>query len=202
MSTRAAAPANGRAKARKRSVADARKGIDTSNKAGAALIDPEKPLTDAQQAFVKFWGQGDSVSLAANRAGIETTYAYRLIYMPNILKAYQAEKAAYERDSGMTRAKVIAGFEEAIDMARTMAEPSTMVAAWREVGKMCGYYEPVKVEHTVNHQGKIIHERLDKLSNAELFDLIQKQSALIQQAQPALTGELHDDDDDAAGAAS
>lgn len=188
----------------KRSVAAAReRGIETTTKATAALVSPDKPLTEQQKLFVYHWARGESILSAAIKAGYSNAgsgIGYRLVYMPNILRAYQAEKDAYERDSGMNRKRVIDGFLEAVEMAKTMAEPSTMVAGWREIGKMCGYYEPVQVKHTVTHEGKVMLDRLDKLSDEELFDLIQKQAALMAQGQqPTLEGAHGASDDEGAG---
>ena len=61
---------------------------------------------------------------------------------------------------------------EAYEMAKTMAEPSTMVAAAREIGKICGLYEPKKVEVTVN--GSVQHEihRFEAMSDAELLEVL------------------------------
>lgn len=177
------------------------RGFDTSNTKTKALISVDKPLTDQQRLFVKFWAQGESPLSASLKAGYADggAYAYRMVYQPNILALYRQEKEAYERDSGMNRKKVVDGFLEAIEMAKTMAEPSTMVAGWREVGKMCGYYEPVEIKHTINHQGKVLHERLEKLTDAELFELIQKRAEAM--ATPALGAPegTHDGDADDAG---
>lgn len=197
MEARNSARINGRAKARARSIADARKAPETTSKALAMQVSEDKPLTDIQRMFVKFWAAGESPASAASRCGIQTSYAYRLIYMPNVLKVYRAEKEAYEQASGMNRKRVIDGFLEAIEMAKVMAEPSTMVAGWREISKMCGYYEPVQVKHTVTHEGKILHDRLDKLSDAELFELIQKQAQQLAAGQsPQLPGDAHGSDED------
>lgn len=175
----------------------------TNNKTTAAMVDEDKPLTDLQRQFVKFWAAGESPASAAGRVGIETTYAYRLVYMPNVLKAYRAEKEAYEQASGMNRKRVIDGFMEAIEIAKTMAEPSTMVAGWREIGKMCGYYEPVQVKHTVHHEGKALVDRMEKMSDDELFEIIQKRmdeqaqaAASLKPQAPQLEGAPHDDDAD------
>lgn len=157
-------------------LAAARRGINTSNKAGAALVSAEKPLTDQQRAFVKFWAQGESPLSAAHKAGYTDggTSAYRMIYQPNVLALYQAEKQAYEAASGMNRKRVIDGFLEAIDMAKTMADPGVMVGGWREIGKMCGYYEPVQVKHTVSVEGKTLLDRMENMSDDELFQIIEK----------------------------
>jgi phage terminase small subunit len=203
---RAAAPKTigTRPKARARSVAAARQGQDTTTKAGAALVSADKPLTDQQRLFVKFWAQGESPMSASVKAGYSDggTFAYRMIYMPNILAAYRLEKEAYEAASGMNRKRVIEGFIEAIEMAKVMADPGVMVAGWREVGKMCGYYEPTKVNVNVNHTGQIAMERLDKMSDAELIEFMRKQTEAIalESGAPQLPGEAHEDDADGSAA--
>lgn len=176
------------------------RGRSTASKAEAALIDVDKPLTDKQRLFVKLWAQGESPLSASIKAGYTDggTYAYRMIYMPNILALYQQEKDAFEAASQMTRKRVIDGLLEGVEMAKMLGEPSSVIAGWREVGKMCGYYEPVQVKHTVTHEGKVILDRLEKLSDEELFALIQKQAEQLQHTA-AIPGGSDDDDEDQPG---
>ena len=51
-----------------------------------------------------------------------------------------------------------------------------MIAGWREVRKMCGYYEPVKKQIDVNITGNVVMERLNRLSDADLLKLIEDQT--------------------------
>lgn len=150
----------------------------TNTMADAAAVDPNKPLTDKQKLFAKYWAMGDSLPNAYVRAGYSPTqvsYAHRMAKMPNILAAYNEEKRLIEEAAQMTRKKVMDGLIEAVEMAKLMAEPATMVSGWREIGKMCGYYEPKKVQLDVNVTGNVIHQRLNALSDAELLKLIQNQ---------------------------
>lgn len=148
----------------------ARTGIDTSNYAGAEQIDPNKPLTDKQKLFVKHWAAGESIISASARAGYGdgATYAYRMVRMPNVLRLYAQEKQAYEAAGQMTRKRVMDGLLEAAEMAKLMAEPASMVSAWREIGKMCGYYAPVEVKHSIAGG----RQRLEGLSDAELEAMV------------------------------
>ena len=150
------------------------RGIDTSTYEGAEQIDPNKPLTEKQKLFVKFWAEGDSIHSASQRAGYADggALAYRMIRMPHILKVYNAEKLAYEEASGHTRKSVMDMLQESFDMAKLLAEPSSMVAAAREIGKMCGYYAPVETRLKVDVQGNVVHQRLSNLSDAELLKMI------------------------------
>lgn len=171
-----------------RSVAEARKsGTLTNSKASAALISEEKPLTDMQRLFVKYWAGGESLTNAYVRAGYDpagASYAYRMAHMPNILALYQEEKRAFERDNQMSRKQVMEGFMDGIEMAKMLGEPASVIAGWREVGRMCGYYEPVKIQHQHTHEGKVLVEKLDRMSNEELAELIAKRAGEMLQGVP------------------
>lgn len=152
---------------------------NTSGYAGVAEANPDRPLTSRMKEFVKLWAQGETILSAAIRAGYNDggTYAYRLAKDPAILKIYHREKEAYAAAVGMTRQKVMEGLLEAVEMAKIQADPTAMIAGWREVGKMCGYYEPVKKQIDVNITGNVVMERLNKLSDAELLKLIETKTA-------------------------
>ena len=151
-----------------------RKYNNTGTNAGAMLVDVNKELNDKQKLFVKYWAEGESITTASARAGYNdaATYAYRMTKMPNVLALYSQIKAKYEEAGDMTRKKVMDMLIESYDMAKLMAEPSTMVAAAREVGKMCGYYAPVEHKMKVDVTGNIVVDRLNSMSDAELLKLI------------------------------
>ena len=162
------------------------RGIDTSNLSAAELaevISPDKPLTDKQKLFVKYWAEGESITSASVRAGYNdgAAIAYRMVKYPNVLKMYHSLKAKYEEAGQMTRQKVMDGLLEGVEMAKLMAEPMTMISGWREIGKMCGYYAPVEHKVKVDVTGNIVVDRLNSMSDAELLKVI------TQGAQQALT---------------
>ena len=123
------------------------RGIDTSNlsiEEMAEVISPDKPLTEKMNLFVQNWAKGDSIGASAMRAGYATgAIGYQLVKMPNILALKAKLSAEYAEAGQMTREIVMEGLKEAIDMARLTSEPTAMIAGWREIGKMCGYYAPV-----------------------------------------------------------
>jgi hypothetical protein len=177
---------------RPKNIAEVRsRGMQTT-KHTAEDIDPNKPVTAGQRAFVMYWAQGDTIINATIRAGYDTspTYGYRMARQPNILALYKAEKAKYEESVQMTRKKVMEGFLDGIAMAKLEGNSASVIAGWREVGKMCGYYEPItrKVELTVN--GTVMLERMNRLSDAELLKMIQSDVvALIEQDEEETTPE-------------
>jgi phage terminase small subunit len=182
-------------------IASARTAVNTSTMGAAALVPADKPLTDRQRQFVKFWAEGDTIPNAMQRAGYneQPSYGYRMAKMPNILVEFDRIKAKWEEAAQTSRQQVMEMHKEAFEMAKMMAEPATMVSAAREIGRMCGYYEPVKqrIEFTVN--GQIAVKRLEAMSDEDLIRLVTEglqagqAAALGQDAQEAL--EMAQDDE-------
>ena len=165
---------------------------ETTTMAAAAAVSPDKPLTEKQKLYAVARARGESVPNAMAQAGYneQVSYGYRLDKMPNVQALIRQEQALYAEASQMDRKKVIDMQLEAFELARTMAEPATMVAAAREIGKICGLYEPKKVEVSVN--GSIQHEmhRLDSMSDAELLEFLAQGRPTPHPAQENLTTAL------------
>lgn len=154
-------------------IAAARAAKETCSAASASEIDPNKPLTDKQRQFVKCWAEGDTIPNATLRAGFANdALGYRLARMPNILALKATYEAEWQATRQMTREKVMDGMLESIEMAKLMAEPSSMIAGWREIGKICGFYAPVEHKVKVDITGNILVDKLNSLSDAELLKII------------------------------
>lgn len=138
-----------------------------------ALRKSDRHLTEMQMMFVRHWAAGESILAAAARAGYNDggTYGYRLAKDPAVIVIYEREKKLYEASCQMTRKKVMDGFLEAAEMARVQADPTCMVGAYREIGKMCGYYEPVKKTIDININGGIT-QKVERLSDETLLAII------------------------------
>ena len=152
--------------------------INTGTMAMAALVPEDKALTDMQKLFVKYLVEGDNVAGAMQRAGYneQPSYGYRMLKMPNILKARAEYAALYANASQMTKKKVMDMLLEAYDVAKTVSEPSSMVSAAREIGRMCGFYEPTRVKLDISVTGQAM-DRLDRLSDEELLKMIESGAA-------------------------
>jgi hypothetical protein len=151
-----------------------REAPNTGTMEAAAAVSPDKPLTDKQRAYALARAKGESVPNAMAIAGYneQVSWGYRLDKMPNVQALIAKEAALYAEAAQIDRKKVIDMHLEAFEMARTIAEPSSMVAAAREIGKICGLYEPKKIE--VNLNGRIQHEihRFEAMTDAELLELL------------------------------
>jgi phage terminase small subunit len=169
--------------------------VNSSTWAGARAIDENKKLTPQQTAFVTAIVEGDNPLNAYVRAGYASTsvkskkeigssYAYRMMEMPNIKKAIRIQHEHYIEQSKMTKKKVMDGLIESIEMAKLMSEPMTMVSGWREIGKLCGFYEPTRHKVDVSVNGTMVLEQMNSLSDEELLKLISEGSAQALLAPP------------------
>jgi len=152
------------------------------SQASIATGDPLMSLTEKQRIFVDSIMRGQTQTMAARSAGFSNIHveANRLMKMPKIHESLQHLQRKYEKASQMTRKKVMNGLIEAIDMAKLQAEPATMVNGWREIGRMCGYYAAERKIIDINITAKRAVDQLETLSDAELLEMIEKDSELIE----------------------
>jgi hypothetical protein len=131
-------------------------------------------LNDKQRAYVEGIARdGKSKRQAARDAGYSSprTAIQKLDVHPTVQKAMVEERHAHEEALGMTRKRVVDGLMEAVDLARIKADPLSMVAGWREVAKICGYYEPVKHKIEVSVNGQVLLNQITSMSDEDLLKL-------------------------------
>lgn len=141
------------------------------------------PLTEMQRAFVKYLVHDKLPQGAAARmAGFAQpdTAATTMVRNPKIQNAIAEERAAYAQASGVTKKRVIDGFLEAVDLGRIKGDPIAMIAGWREVGKMCGHYEPTRTKVEISVNGQVMIQRLQNMSDEELLALTEQDRAVIE----------------------
>ena len=137
-------------------------------------LNPKAPLTEMQRQFVMYLVDHQMTQTAAARAAgaaVPGTAAYEWMRHPKVERAIAVRRAEYAAASQVTKNRVIDGFLESIEMAKIKADPLTMIAGWREVGKMCGFYEATKAKIEVSVQGQVLIQRLNAMSDEELLKL-------------------------------
>lgn len=149
----------------------------------AGKQDRNQPLTEMQRLFVQHFVHDKlNQTAAARQAGFTSpgTAAYEMMRNPKVLDAIAEERLEYAKASQMTKQKVIDGFSEAIDLGRIKGDPIAMIAGWREIAKMCGFYEATKTKVEVSVQGKVLIDRLNTLSDQELIALAQGDPSVLE----------------------
>jgi hypothetical protein len=138
-----------------------------------------RPLTDTQKEFIRLIAQdGYSVNSARGATGMSYDSYQRLMARSDtqeLMKKYQAE---YRELAKIRKSEVLDGFKEAIDMAKLKGEPLTMIAGWREIGRLCGYYEPTKTEVNINVSGQLMLDRMSTLSDEQLLEMMNNSKAV------------------------
>ena len=126
-----------------------------------------RKLTQMQRSYVDNRLQGLNPQAAAKAAGYasEATQGYQLERNPTIKSVLTMASQQVLRRMTLTRADVLAGLQDAVNTAATATE---LVAAWREIGKILGVYEPERVEH-IHKLEDMTREKLTSMSDAELL---------------------------------
>lgn len=84
------------------------------------------------------------------------------------LNRLRAETAA---NAGVTKEMVAEGLKDAAALAKLLADPTGMVAAWRELGKLLGFYAP-EVKRLERGIGKgELKRALEDMSDEDLLKL-------------------------------
>jgi Terminase small subunit len=114
---------------------------------------------------------------AAVRAGYSKRtarqIAHELLTRPDVAEAVREGEAEIAAKAQLSRAKVMHGFQEAIEVGRSRADASAMISGWREIAKLCGFYAPERKQvEVVSTAGSTITARLELLTDAELTNLI------------------------------
>ena len=135
-------------------------------------------LTPKQARFVDEYlldGNGARAAIAAGYglAGARVR-AHRLTKDNVAVRAeIRARQGAETQRLQIQRRDVLAGLLEAFAMAKEKREPAVMVNAAREVGRMMGFYTPVRSEVAISAGGGDNDPlRMEAMSDAELMAVL------------------------------
>lgn len=113
---------------------------------------------------------------AAVRAGYSRhtarQIAYELLTRLDVAELVHAGEAEIAADAKVTRAAVLTGLQEAIDIARARSDPSAMIAGWREIARMCGFYAPERAHVHFSADGLALRNEVAQMTDVELDELI------------------------------
>jgi hypothetical protein len=112
---------------------------------------------------------------------------------PNMPEAIANIRDGMSLTSQITKDDVMQGFKDSAEMARMLEDPQAMLAAYREIGKMLGFYEPQVTRHEVELIGL---GEYDKMSDKMLLEMAGESDAitLAESEYEVITVEVEDDD--------
>jgi hypothetical protein len=143
-------------------------------------------LPPKQERFAEAFARHHNASLACREAGYSphgrsaSVTGTRLLADVCVLSRIQALEVASALELGVTRQRFLYELQEAAALAKSRGDVGALIAAWREIGKACGFYQPDRIKVDVNVAGSLEMGRLNQLSDAELLKIIEAGQA----AQP------------------
>ena len=144
-------------------------------------------LSQQQKLYTEARMSGMTPLASARAAGVGSpeVNAYRLEKHPKVREAMRAAQTIAAERIELGRDDIVQGFMDAVNSAGTAME---LVAAWREIGKMVGAYEPVKVDvrHSIDD---MTLNKLQRMSEDELLELAGQDDFRLP-ADDALAGEF------------
>jgi len=146
------------------------------------LIEKGPALKPLEAEYVKNVAAGMLPSTAARAAGYKnvTQAVKRLTKKPATVAAVLREKNRTAEKNDMNRKRVMDGFLEAIGAARQQSDPLAMISGWREIAKMCGYYEATKHRVEISVNGQVMHTQMQTMSDAELLKLAEGDAQVVE----------------------
>ncbi|CAG0980925.1 hypothetical protein BURK1_01740 [Burkholderiales bacterium] len=81
-------------------------------------------------------------------------------------------EADAERSLGLSRKAVIAELKAAVKLAREQGNPAAMIAGWREIGRMCGYYAPERKQFELRQEPDALRAQYEAMSDADLLAIV------------------------------
>ena len=76
------------------------------------------------------------------------------------------------RGNRVTKEGVVNGLLSAIQMGREQQNPAAMISGFVQIAKLCGFYEPEKVNLTLSAGGKRLSAKFAAMSDDELLAII------------------------------
>jgi predicted DNA-binding protein YlxM (UPF0122 family) len=149
----------------------------------------ERPaLTDKQIEFFHVYMSSPFLSLReiCNQAQVQQRTVKKWIAKSEpFRKALTTEQNRSRAVSNMSRKRVMRGMLEAVDMARDSRQPNTMLSGWKEIGRMCGFYEPERREVILSVDRHEVMKEMKTLTREQLLEIAEDQD-LVDPGTPEI----------------
>jgi phage terminase small subunit len=144
-----------------------------------SVVTKQQEIIEKQQAFADAIVCGSSQADAARAAGYHPGSASSVMRQEEIQLMVANAKAEMRELSTIKKLDVLEIFIEAIDMARTLADPAQMINGAREVGRMMGFYEPETLKLEVSGNTAAMASKFKALTDSELLEIAAGRAKVI-----------------------
>lgn len=139
------------------------------------------PLSPKRERFAQHYAMTNNGAQAAMMAGYSPgcakVTASRLLTDANVQNAVRSQRCEIEAKLEVTKQRVLEEFQSAIQNARSQGDAGAMIAGWREIARLCGYYEKDReTKISINITAKRVIEKMETMTDAELLALLNPSS--------------------------
>lgn len=139
----------------------------------------ESVVTEKQDKYVEARLDGKSKRQAAIDAGYSVNNVAQIEKSADVRAALEQARSELSTVTQIKRADVIEMLKEAYDMAKLAAEPSSMVSAAKEIGKMLGFYEPETIRIETQRNAGTVQRKLMTMTDEELMEIAEGTAKVI-----------------------
>lgn len=139
----------------------------------------ESVVTEKQDKYIEARLDGKSKRQAAIDAGYNVNGVAVIEKSADVRAALEQARSELSTATQIKRADVIEMLKEAYDMAKLAAEPSSMVSAAKEIGKMLGFYEPETIRIETQRNAGTVQRKLMTMTDEELMEIAEGTAKVI-----------------------
>jgi len=145
-----------------------------------SIVAKQNEIKERNEAYAHAIVTGATKADAARAAGIHPSALKNQLRQDEIQTMVNEARSELRSLSTITKLDVLDIMIEAVDMARTLADPAQMINGAREVGRMMGFYEPetIKIEHNVNHN--VMATKFKQMTDEELFAIASNRAKQVE----------------------
>lgn len=142
-------------------------------------------LTEKQEAFKEAVLDGMTPAQAAEAAGYShPSTAGQVLMAPDVKRALAEARNELSSAAQITRGDMLAVMMDAIDMARLLADPQSMIKGASEVSKMLGFYAPEVKKVELSMSQARVRSKLISMTDEELLLMASGQEPLTIDMEP------------------
>ena len=139
----------------------------------------ESVVTAKQDAYIEARLDGKNKLQAAKEAGYNVNGVSVIEKSADVRAALEQARSELSSAAQIKRADVLDMLKEAYDMAKLAAEPSSMVSAAKEIGKMLGFYEPETIRIETQRSAGTVQRKLMTMSDEELMEIAEGTAKVV-----------------------
>jgi hypothetical protein len=128
-------------------------------------------ITEKRQLLADAILEGATLSEAARVADMHPNSANTALRNDDVKHYLAQARAEIESLSTLRRCDVLNLFVEAIDMARNLADPASMINGADKIAKMLGYYAPETRRIELSGDALVLHRRIRDMTDEDLVEL-------------------------------